>query len=81
MTTGGSVSFATVKSVMHQLLLEDLDRRERITANEDELTELVTDFVTDALATQDWPLNDSERKQLVTDLIEETIGSARWPPC
>jgi len=79
-TNGGSASFASVKAVMHQQLLEDLDRRERITANEDELTGLVTDFVTDALATQDWPLNDSERKQLVDDLIEETIGVGPLAP-
>ena len=65
---------------MHQQLLEDLDRRERITANEDELTGLVTDFVTDALATQDWPLNDSHPKQLVDDLIEETIGVGPLAP-
>ncbi len=56
---GGSVSYASVKAVMHQQLLEDLDRRERITANEEELTDLVTVFVNDALATQDWPLNDA----------------------
>lgn len=76
----GTASFSTVKAVMHQQLLEDLDRRERITANENELTGLVTDFVTDALATQDWPLNDTERKQLVDDLIEETIGVGPLAP-
>lgn len=79
-TNGGSASFATVKSIMHQRLLEDLDRRERITANEDELSGLVTDFVTNALITQDWPLNESERKQLVDDLIEETIGVGPLAP-
>lgn len=77
---GGSASFASVKAVMHQQLLEDLDRRERITANEDELTGLVTEFVNESLATQDWPLNDSERKQLVDDLIEETIGVGPLAP-
>ncbi len=76
----GTASFASVKAVMHQQLLEDLDRRERITANEDELTGLVTEFVTEALATQDWSLNDSERKQLVDDLIEETIGVGPLAP-
>ena len=78
--SGGSASFASVKAVMHQQLLEDLDRRERITANEDELTGLVTEFVTDALETQDWSLNESERKQLVDDLIEETIGVGPLAP-
>jgi len=76
----GSASFASVKAVMHQQLLEDLDRRDRITANEDELTGLVTEFVTDALETQDWSLNESERKQLVDDLIEETIGVGPLAP-
>ncbi len=65
---------------MHQQLLEDLDRRQRITASEEELTELVNDFVSEALSSQDWPLNNSERKQLVDDLIEETIGVGPLAP-
>lgn len=76
----GSASFASVKAAMHTQLLEDLDRRERITAGEDELTELVKEYVADALATQDWPLNDVERRQLVDDLIEETIGVGPLAP-
>lgn len=78
--TSGNASFASVKAAMHTQLLEDLDRRDRITASEEELTELVKDFVADALATQDWPLNDSERRQLVDDLIEETIGVGPLAP-
>jgi pilus assembly protein CpaF len=77
---GSSASFASVKAIMHQQLLEDLDRREQITANEDELTGLVTDYVSTALETQDWPLNDAERKQLVHDLVEETIGVGPLAP-
>ncbi|MEZ6090009.1 MAG: CpaF family protein [Pirellulaceae bacterium] len=75
-----SASFASVKATMHTQLLEDLDRRDRITASEDELTELVQDYVADALATGDWPLNDAERQQLVDDLIEETIGVGPLAP-
>ena len=75
-----NASFAAVKATMHAQLLEDLDRRDRITAGEDELTELVRDFVGDALETQDWPLNDNERRQLVDDLIEETIGVGPLAP-
>jgi pilus assembly protein CpaF len=78
--TSSRNSFAAVKAVMHTELLEDLDRRERITASEEELTELVQEFVTDALETQDWPLNDQERRQLVDDLIEETIGVGPLAP-
>jgi len=79
-STTGNASFASVKAAMHTQLLEDLDRRDRITASEDELTELVKDYVADALDTQDWPLNDSERRQLVDDLIEETIGVGPLAP-
>lgn len=75
-----NASFATVKAVMHTQLLEDLDRRDRITANEDELSNLVRDFVAEALETQDWPLNDLERRELVDDLIEETIGVGPLAP-
>ena len=76
----GTTSFASVKAAMHTQLLEDLDRRDRITADEAELTELVQEFVTDALETQDWPINDVERRQLVDDLIEETIGVGPLAP-
>ncbi len=76
----GSASFATVKAVMHSQLLEDLDRRDRITASEEELTGLVTQFVAEALDSQDWPLNSTERRQLVDDLIEETIGVGPLAP-
>lgn len=75
-----STSFASVKAAMHTQLLEDLDRRDRITANEDELTELVQEYVAEALATEDWPLNDAERQQLVDDLIEETSGVGPLAP-
>ncbi len=76
----GTASFASVKAAMHTQLLEDLDRRDRITASEDELTDLVQEFVADALETQDWPLNEVERRQLVDDLIEETIGVGPLAP-
>ena len=76
----GSVSFAAVKSVMHQQLLEELDRREMISVDEDQLSDFVSGYVDDALSTQDWPLNDGERRQLVDDLIEETIGVGPLAP-
>lgn len=78
--TSGSVSFATVKSVMHQQLIEDLDRQQLINVDEAALTEFVSAFVGNALASQDWPLNDAERRQLVDDLIEETIGVGPLAP-
>lgn len=76
----GNASFSVVKSVMHQQLLEDLDRREMISVNEDDLSAIVVEFVTESLANEDWPLNDQERRQLVDDLIEETIGVGPLSP-
>lgn len=78
--TEGTASYLTVKSIMHQQLLEDIDRQDRIMASEDELVQLVTDFVADSLASQDLPLNEVERKQLVDDLVEETIGVGPLAP-
>lgn len=76
----GVVSFLAVKATMHQQLLEDLDRRDLISSNEEQLSGIVEDFVDQALETQDWAINDSERRQLVEDLIEETIGVGPLAP-
>ncbi len=76
----GTASYLTVKSILHQQLLEDIDRQDRMTASEDELVQLVTDFVADSLTSQDLPLNEAERKQLVDDLVEETIGVGPLAP-
>lgn len=79
-TPSGTVSFAAVKSAMHQQLLEELDRREMISVDEDQLSDFVDTFVGDSLDTQDWPINDDERRRLVDDLIEETIGVGPLAP-
>ncbi len=79
-TPSGNASFAVVKSMMHQQLLEELDRDDRISVSEDELSGIVVDFVSQMLATQDLPLNEQERRQLVDDLLEETIGVGPLAP-
>ncbi|MFO1004040.1 MAG: hypothetical protein U0936_27295 [Planctomycetaceae bacterium] len=70
----GAVSFLRIKSDLHQQLLTDLDRRNLISASEEQLTEVVEDFVTQALQSEELPLNEQERRQMVDDLLEETIG-------
>ena len=67
----GAVSYLRVKADLHQQLLSDLDRRNLINAGEEDLAEVVEDFVDQALDGQDLALNDSERRQLVDDLLEE----------
>lgn len=79
-STQGAVSYLRVKADLHQQLLSDLDRRNLINAGEDQLAEVVEDFVDQALAGQDMALNDSERRQLVDDLLEETLGVGPLAP-
>ena len=76
----GSASFLQVKAELHQQLLSDLDRRDLISAGEDQLSDVVEDFVEQALAGQDFALNSSERRQMVDELLEETIGVGPLAP-
>ena len=76
----GAVSYLRVKADLHQQLLSDLDRRNLINAGEEDLAEVVEDFVDQALDGQDLALNDSERRQLVDDLLEETLGVGPLAP-
>lgn len=76
----GAVSYLRVKADLHQQLLSDLDRRNLINASEEQLAEVVEDFVDQALAGQDLALNDTERRQMVDDLLEETLGVGPLAP-
>ena len=76
----GAVSFLKIKSDLHQQLLTDLDRRNLISASEEQLTEVVEDFVAQALQGQELPLNEQERRHMVDDLLEETIGVGPLAP-
>ncbi|HAY81882.1 MAG TPA: pilus assembly protein CpaF [Planctomycetaceae bacterium] len=75
-----AVSYLSVKSDLHQQLLEDLDRRNLLNSNEDRMANFVEDFVDQALQTQDLPINETERKRLVADLLEETLGVGPLAP-
>ncbi len=75
-----AVSYLSVKSDLHQQLLEDLDRRNLLNSNEDLMANFVEEFVDQALQTQDLPINETERKRLVADLLEETLGVGPLAP-
>ena len=77
---GGAASYLRVKSDLHQQLLAEVDRRNLISAGEEQLTEAVEDFVDQALQVQDLALNVAERRQLVDDLLEETLGVGPLAP-
>ncbi|PQO38632.1 CpaF family protein [Blastopirellula marina] len=68
------VNYLNVKADLHRTLLDDLDRRNLIGANESDLNQYVRDFVNQALQESVVPLNEQERTRLVDDLLEETLG-------
>jgi pilus assembly protein CpaF len=70
----GNAEYLTVKGQLHQRLLDDIDRRNLLTAGEGTLTQAVREFVAHVLETEDIPINEAERTRLVEDLLEETLG-------
>ena len=70
----GAVEHLSVKGVLHQRLLDELDRRNLLGAGEETFTEFVQTFVHEALRAEGVPLNEAERRRLVEDLLEETLG-------
>jgi len=75
-----AVSYLEVKARLHEQLLDDLERADLLTADEDRLGELVNEFVEQAIESGELPLNDNERRQLVNDLLEETLGVGPLAP-
>jgi pilus assembly protein CpaF len=74
------VEHLSVKGVLHERLLDELDRRNLLGGNEETLTRFVEEFVEEALAAGELPLNDAERRRLVEDLLEETLGVGPLAP-
>ena len=73
-TQSGGAEYLSVKGTLHQRLLDQLDKRNLLTASEETLTEFVRTFVDQALRVEELPLNEDERRRLVGDLLEETLG-------
>ena len=74
------MEYLSVKGVLHERLLDELDRRNLLGASEETLTEFVETFVRDALEAEGVPLNEAERRRLVEDLLEETLGVGPLAP-
>jgi pilus assembly protein CpaF len=75
-----SVEYLSVKSELHQRLLDELDERNLLGSREDELTDFISQFVAGVLAAEPVPLNESERSRLTDDLLEETLGVGPLAP-
>ncbi len=70
----GGMEHNSVKGALHTRLLDELDRRNLLSAGEETLADFVETFVNEALASEDLPLNEGERRRLVDDLLEEILG-------
>ncbi len=66
--------YVTVKTSLHQRLLDLLNESQFVNATDGILEQAVKDFVTDVLEQEDLPLNEAEQLQLADDLTEETLG-------
>ena len=76
----GSAEYSSVKGILHQRLLDELDRQHLLGASEETLIAFVETFVDEALRREDLPLNEDERRRLVDDLLEETLGVGPLAP-
>ena len=77
---GGHAEYQVIKGELHNLMLDEFNERNLLTASEEDLSAAVHEFVDRMLATQDLPLNDQERRRLADDLTEETLGVGPLAP-
>jgi pilus assembly protein CpaF len=75
-----TADYVTVKTGLHQRLLDLLNESRFVAASDDALEEAVEQFVERVLATEDLPLNAAEQRQLADDLKEETLGVGPLAP-
>ena len=75
-----TADYVTVKTGLHQRLLDLLNEPRYVGASDELLEETVREFVTGILETEDLPLNAAEQVQLADDLREETLGVGPLAP-
>ena len=75
-----AADYVTVKTRLHQRLLDLLNESRYVGASDDTLEQAVDEFVDTVLSTEDLPLNAAEELQLADDLKEETLGVGPLAP-
>ncbi|TWT93523.1 CpaF family protein [Neorhodopirellula pilleata] len=79
-TRSKAADYVTVKTGLHQRLLDLLNETRFVGASDDVLESAVKDFVEQILENEDLPLNAAEQRQLADDLTEETLGVGPLAP-
>ena len=67
-----NIEYQAIKGDLHERLIDELNQQGALVLSDSELKPLISEFVTDVLETEDWPLNENERGRLASDLLEET---------
>ena len=70
-----NVEYQAVKGDLHERLIDELNRQGLLTQSDSALKPFITEYVSEILETEDFPLNESERARLADDLLEETLGT------
>lgn len=70
-----NVEYQSIKGTLHERLIDQMNEQSMLTRPDEELEQFVSEFVTDILENEEWPLNEAERRRLAEDLTEETLGT------
>ena len=66
---GAKVGYQSVKGILHERLIDEMNEQNVLARPDEELESFVTEFVRDVLENEDWPLNEHERRRLSEDLV------------
>ncbi len=72
--------YMSIKGMLQERLLNDIGARNLLSSGEQEVAELVQEFVTRVVDVEDIPLNEAERRRLAEELTEETTGVGPLAP-
>jgi pilus assembly protein CpaF len=76
----GLVDYLTIKTRLHERLLDDIGERQLLGSSEEDVERAVSEFVARTLAEEDLPLNAEERERLGDELLQETLGVGPLAP-
>ncbi|NWF65781.1 MAG: CpaF family protein [Chloroflexi bacterium] len=76
----GKADYLSVKSDLQEMLLEEIDERNLLGAEDAVVAEVVEEFASRIASSDEVPLNELERRRLAEDLAHETMGLGPLSP-
>jgi len=77
---GDQNDFVSVKAMLQQRVVEDLQRQNLLGSSEEVLSAAVEDFVEEVVASEELPITEVERGRLARELVEEALGVGPLAP-